>query len=119
MRDGWFLGKRVSHPMVTNHGLPKGIRTILLEGGLFVPGMKLDEARKLLASQPDFAEQKALLQETVESLGHAIIFYPKFHPEFNYIEMYWGACKAFTRRHCDYSWKTLKTTVPRALNSVR
>jgi hypothetical protein len=66
----------------------KGIRTILQEQYLFVPGMKLDEARKLLSSQPDFAAQRPLLVETVEDRGNSIILYPKFHPEFNFIEMF-------------------------------
>ena len=121
LRNGWFndsAGIVVEQTMVSASGKQKGIRSILQERGLFDPGMKLDDARKLLASQPDFAQQKPLLNETVESLGHCIIFYPKFHPEFNYIEMFWGACKAYTRRHCDYSWKTLQRMVPLALDSV-
>ena len=96
LRDGWFItsdGTRVIHPMTNEHGIVKGIRTVLQERQLFVSGMKLDEARKLLASQPDFMEQKALLQETVEISSHSIIFYPKFHLEFNFIEMFWGPAK--------------------------
>jgi hypothetical protein len=120
-RDGWFQhcdGSRIVQSMVSDTGKQKGVRTILEERELFVPGMKLAEARKLLSLQPDFCGQRPLLVETVEDAGHSIIFYPKFHPEFNFIEMFWGSCKAFTRKHCDYSWKTLQTTVPMALNSV-
>jgi hypothetical protein len=34
-----------------------------------------------------------LLQEIIEAKGHKVVFYPKFHCELNYIEMYWGAAK--------------------------
>ena len=121
LRNGWFDdadGTRLIQTMLTENGKQKGVRTILEERGLFIPGMKLGEARKLLSSQPDFSSQRPLLVETVQNAEHSIIFYPKFHPEFNFIEMFWGSCKAFTRKHCDYSWKTLQTTVPLALNSI-
>ena len=104
--------------MENEHGIVKGVRTILQERQLIVSGMKLDDSRNILASKPDLMEQKNLLTETVERSGHSIIFYPKFHPEFNFIEMFWGACKEFTRKNCDYSWNTLQKTVPSALNSV-
>lgn len=120
-RDGWYLndeGVRTVQSMTAPGGLQKGIKSILEERGLFVPGMRLNDARKLLSLQPDFVAQRPLLKETVEDTRHHIIFYPKFHPEFNFIEMYWGACKAFTRKNCDYSWNALKAIVPLALNSV-
>ena len=45
--------------------------------------------------------------------GHAIIFLPKFHCEFNWIERYWGCAKS-----CDYSFKGLCDNVPLALEFV-
>ncbi len=83
------------------HGNPKGMKIILQEHGLWKSGLKgfcdnknvLLENPKccachILAAQEDFLNQKPILQEVIESLGHKVIFYPKFHCEFNYIEMY-------------------------------
>jgi hypothetical protein len=46
--------------------------------------------RRLLFTQPDFVAQ---LEELIESRGHICDFYPKFHPELNFIEQYWGLAK--------------------------
>jgi len=40
-----------------------------------------------------FLAQKPLVKEVIESRGHKVIFYPKFHCELNFIEMFWGAAK--------------------------
>lgn len=120
-RPGWFIGPdgtKVLQRMQTAEGKQKGCHTILQERNLFVNGMQLKECREVLSRQPDFQEQKPMLEEAVRSMGHEIIFYPKFHPEFNFIEMFWGACKAYARKRCDYSWAGLKSVVPEALESV-
>jgi hypothetical protein len=39
-------------------------------------------------------------------------FFPKYHPEFNFIERYWGMAKRYLRERCDYSFKELQPMVP-------
>ena len=43
---------------------------------------------------------------------------PKYHPEFNFIDMYCGCVKRKVRSECDYNWKILLEHVPEALDSV-
>jgi len=123
MRDGSFenaSGDILVQPMVKANGEHKGIKTILLERGLWRTGLKLNAARKLLSEQPDFVAQKNMswLQEVGVEGGHIVQFFPKFHPEFNFIERYWGAAKRYAREHCDYSFAGLQEIVPKALDSV-
>jgi hypothetical protein len=47
----------------------------------------------MLANEPDFQAQKCALEELITDRGHLCIFYPKFHCELNYIEMFWGHVK--------------------------
>jgi len=120
LRPGWFLkdGSRVVHTMqVSSNGQlkQKGIQRILQERGLWNCNMQLAAGRQLLDEQPDFASQKEWLEETVSAQGHRIIFYPKFHPEFNWIEMFWGSTKRYTRKHCTYKFKDLENMIPIAL----
>ena len=90
-------------------GVAKGIKRILEERGLWPEGGLLrDEAAALLQSQPDFVAQRGWLRETVESAGHRIIFYPKYHPETNFIEMIWCYMKRRLRRECDFSYESMK-----------
>ena len=75
-------------------------------------------AKKIITSQPDFVMQKLAIVELIENAGHLCVFYPKFHYELNFIEMYWSAAKHYTRDHCDYTWNGLQETVPQALDLV-
>lgn len=98
------------HP--TMPGWFKGMEQIIRErrlwpvyGGLLaqcdgfkcVPGRTDCCCRRLLFTQPDFQSQKGQLQEYIESRGHLCDFYPKFHPETNAIEQYWGYSKLHYR----------------------
>ncbi|KAJ7116133.1 hypothetical protein C8R43DRAFT_1137998 [Mycena crocata] len=94
-----------NHP--TMPGWFKGMEQIIRERGLWpeggllaqCPGFKCEAGktdcccRRVLFSQPDFVNQKSALEELVESRGHICDFYPKYHCELNFIEMYWGAAK--------------------------
>ena len=75
-------------------------------------------AKRILDYQPDFIEQKSLIQEVIENVGHLCIFLPKFHCELNFIEYFWGAVKRYLQEHCNYTFKTLKENMPTALASV-
>src|SRR4051794_26590279 len=75
-------------------------------------------ARRLMANQLDFLEQHGEIQQEIEACGHKVIFYSKFHPEFNYIEMYWGVAKRYTRSHCEYSLPKLRELILQAFDSI-
>ncbi|KAJ7315808.1 hypothetical protein DFH08DRAFT_715332 [Mycena albidolilacea] len=47
--------------------------------------------------QPDFANQKSLLEEHCKAQGYSVIFFPKFHCELNCIEQCWEFAKRIYR----------------------
>lgn len=139
LKDGWYIGPdraRVVQPMsfpadhAAHPNAPKGMKQVLLERGLWRRGllMKCKDgcqalatdccALRILKEQPDFKEQRSLVQETIESAGHLCIFLPKFHCELNFIEFFWGAVKKHLRENCDYTFTGLKANMPAALRSV-
>ncbi len=128
LRNGWFNkdGARFNQEMAysIDHidpniaGKAKGVKSVLQERGLWHNGLKLDTARKVLAQQKAFLQQKSIVEELVGEYDHHAMFLPKFHCEFNFIEIYWGALKYYCRSNCDYSFAALRLTVDEAMESV-
>ena len=133
MREGWYWvdGIRIAQQMVSESGIPKGMKVVLQERGLKCSGLRgrcekaanhTDDGQccmtKMLSNQPDFRQQKPLLEEIVEGRGHVAVFLPKFHCEINIIEYFWGSAKRHTRENCDYTLDGLRKTVPEALGLV-
>ena len=138
MRNGWYMrdGQKVIQSMVLekSNGVvePKGIRLVLQERGLWPAKGLLLKCRsgtcdpdateccatRVMSLQPDFQEQRSLVQETIENAGHLCIFLPKYHCELNFIEFFWGAVKRYLREHCDYSYEGLQANLLKALESV-
>ncbi|KIJ33272.1 hypothetical protein M422DRAFT_264821 [Sphaerobolus stellatus SS14] len=145
LRHGWFIrdGYKIIQPMIfpSNHpefpDKPKGMQQVLSERGLYRPGLKMQCKKKkdgsggkclpesidccakcILDLQPDFKEQKSLVQEVIEEAGHLCIFLPKFHCELNFIEYFWGAVERYLRIHSDGSFSTLQENMGKALASV-
>ncbi|KIJ31633.1 hypothetical protein M422DRAFT_185681, partial [Sphaerobolus stellatus SS14] len=89
----------------------KGMAKLLEERGLFeeaklqaqCPNFKCEDITAaccchcVLFNQPDFQNQKPAIFELVESHGHVVFFYPKFHCELNFIEQCWGYAKMHYR----------------------
>ena len=115
MCNGWFVcdGIQIEQPMVfqQNHpqfpNEPKGIKAVLTEQGLWQSnlrgkcGSRCDPDssaccnKHILELQPDFQEQRSLIQKVIKQAGHQCIFLPKFHCELNFIEYFWGQVKKF------------------------
>jgi hypothetical protein len=97
MRDGWFKDSHdntVQQRMILEDGVTsKDLMRVLQERGLWDASFNVKEARKKLPSQQDFRGQLEWLEEVVSEGGCSIDFSPKYHCEFNYIEMFWGAAK--------------------------
>ena len=127
LHDGWFEqnGKRVAQSMnfPADHpefpDMPKGIKQVLIEQGLWKDRLRMDCkncniaatsccAKRILNLQPDFQEQRSLVQEVIEAAGHMCIFLLKFHCEL----------KQYLCEHCVYTFATLQENLPKALASV-
>ena len=48
---------------------------------------------RILFNQPDFVKGKNIVEDTFNSRGFEVYFFPKFHCELNFIEQCWGYAK--------------------------
>jgi len=137
--NGWYLhdGQMTSQSMTlfpadhpTYPDQPKGLCHVLAERSISTQRIrgkcktKCDlEAiacccHQILECQPDFQDQKSLVQEVIEQAHHLCIVLPKFYCELNFIEFFWGAVKRYLQEQCDMTFETLKENMPQALASV-
>ncbi|KAA8896893.1 hypothetical protein FN846DRAFT_993445 [Sphaerosporella brunnea] len=136
VRDTFDYRNNRPQKMTDADGKSRGLREILTERGLWRKGMRVQChksdgnvdpaclgrcthcARGIISQEQDFRKQKSELEEAIISRGHLCIILPKFHPETNPIEYYWGATKVFTRKNCGYSLSALRKTIPQAQSSI-
>lgn len=104
--------------MQTADGTQKGLKRILDERGIDTRNLSKADMVAILNRHDDFANQKPWLEEICNASSHLIAYFPKFHPELNWIERYWSNAKAFARSQCDYTFERLKVVVPQALDQV-
>jgi hypothetical protein len=106
-------------------GKPKGAEKVLEERGLLVPGMLLNHKtrpelcmRTVLSKCLDFAAERPLVQEVIESHGQRVHWLPKYHSPCNASEYFWGNGKKRFRINCDYTMKHLKKAGMRTLFNI-
>ena len=125
MRDGWFINANSQRVIQKMHyelngvKIAKGLRAVLIRRGIEMQsGWKRDDLRRVLSQQPDFMEQKCMLQEYIEACGHKCFFLPKFHCELNTMEMIWGVGKRRFKDNDAFNSRTHVTRLKTAFESM-
>ena len=67
-------------------GTPKGLKNFLIERGIYVRGMSLDDMKKEIAKHSDFCDEQPEIEHFLRRKGHACLFLPKFYCELNPIK---------------------------------
>jgi hypothetical protein len=92
--DELLMKSKRSDPNIRKGWLnkPKGLKQILWERGLWKHSLQKNQMQLILASLPDFQQEKIGIQNLLESRGHILIVSPKCHPELagSGIEYAWG-----------------------------
>ncbi|KAJ6468023.1 hypothetical protein C8R47DRAFT_990261 [Mycena vitilis] len=75
--------------------------------------------RRVLYNQPDFKNQKSIIETVCEARGFRAIFLPKFHCELNFLEQCWGAAKReYRMKPVSSKEEDLERNIKEALDSV-
>lgn len=106
-------------------GKQKGLKQVLYERGLYVPGMtekgtngNSDDQTSLtfvLSECLDFKLQKSALQEHIENRGHICDFLAKYHPELSPIERSWAMSKKYFRGRCKFTYADMLVKIRKSL----
>ncbi len=86
--------------MVNAHGIPKGMKRVLEERGVYTAKLNQKEMREILGSHPDFKYEKSRICE------------------LNPIERVWAQAKRYARAYCKYNIQSLRNTIMPALDIV-
>ncbi|TFY55036.1 hypothetical protein EVG20_g9466 [Dentipellis fragilis] len=73
--------------------------------------------RRILSLQDDFLKQKSLLEIVIEKENDVCHFLPKFHPEINPIEYYWGWVKRYYRERTNGNFQHAKKLLNESLEA--
>ena len=94
------------------------MKLVLEDKGINTDRMKAEQMHEILREMHDFKYEKTKLETLLLSHGYKGFFLPKFHCELNPIERVWAHSKAYTRAHCDYTFKGLESQITPALDSI-
>lgn len=75
-------------------------------------------ATRVFAELKAFKEELNKVEKIFKRAGHLCIFLPRYHPELNAIERYWGYIKYLLRVYCEYSLPHMLKLIPGALSGV-
>ncbi|CAB1115409.1 unnamed protein product [Ectocarpus sp. CCAP 1310/34] len=64
------------------------------------------------------AGQLNKVEKFFKEAGYLCVFLPKYHPELNAIERYWGHIKYLLRLHCEYSLPHMLQILPGTMRDV-
>ena len=75
--------------------------------------------RRLMYTQPDFANVESNLETSCRARGFDVIFLPKYHCELNFIEQCWGFAKRlYRKKYCSSLEAVLECNVIESLDAI-